>query len=405
MDRVLRPTHKRRRPERIMEEYITENKKRRMIVGNKKNNSDNLDSEQVREANNDTSEGREESLDRIDSNKQNKSNNTKKRTQIGKQEKSGLNQMSNMIRLLHKTVGNLNTKINMLTEEIKQTKTVIGSAEIAHINTETLCEAGSSTIQSPALERSVIEAVESNIVKDTLSNEESQKIIYNITNHNSIERPKFSGKGELHPVTFVEDLENYIKRESKEGKELELIQSCLMGEARDWARIYKERWIDVNSFKLDFLTTYWGENEQSELRRSIVQGVWDRKKTPSMLSHFLQLSGKARMLTYIIPEKQLIADIIRHYPKYTQQAWTIRKTETIIETAEFLRSMDLIDKQETRSYNIEGQQRKFGKEKRDIQQSYQNWQKPANRREANERVVNVVNDIGEVELGQSQGLN
>lgn len=56
------------------------------------------------------------------------------------------------------------------------------------------------------------------------------------------------------------------------------------------------------------------------------------------------------MLTYQIPENQLISDVIRHYPKYVQQNWAASKVSTIIEMAEFLRNMDDINKQEAHPY-------------------------------------------------------
>lgn len=89
--------------------------------------------------------------------------------------------------------------------------------------------------------------------------------------------------------------------------------------ARDWARIYRGRWTGLEDFKSDFLATYWGENEQNELRRTVSSGFWDRQKSPSMLSYFLKLAGRAQKLTYKLPEKQLVSDIVRHYPKYNKE--------------------------------------------------------------------------------------
>lgn len=175
-------------------------------------------------------------------------------------------------------------------------------------------------------------------------------------------------------MTFLEELTSYVRKSARDGNELELILECLQEEARDWARVYKERWRTVDDFKTDFLATFWGENEQSELRRQIVQGVWDRKKSASMLSHFLNITGQARMLAYQIPERQLISDVIRHYPKYVQQAWVTRKTTNLIETAEFLRSMDAIMRQEAHVYT----QPRVSEKKRELQNHYNNnWQLPA----------------------------
>ncbi|KAI5638846.1 hypothetical protein NE865_08548 [Phthorimaea operculella] len=140
-----------------------------------------------------------------------------------------------------------------------------------------------------------------------------RQIIYNIRNIN-MERPKFEGLTGSHPVTFLEELEAYLRKSVKEGQnEVELILECLQGDARDFARVYCKRWKNLNDFKRDFLSTYWGDKEQNELRRKIVYGTWDRQYSPSMLNYFLRITGKAQMLTHQIPENQMVSDIIRHF--------------------------------------------------------------------------------------------
>ncbi|KAJ0172083.1 hypothetical protein K1T71_012056 [Dendrolimus kikuchii] len=157
------------------------------------------------------------------------------------------------------------------------------------------------------------------------------------------EKPKYPSKNK-HPVTFIEDLTAYLKKlPINRGNEIELIIECLEGETRNWARIYKNRWSRFEDFKRDFLDTYWGEAEQSELRRKIVHNVWDNTKS-TMLSHFIELCGQAKMLTYPIQEKQLISDIMHHYPKDVQFAWTNNRSASLLEAAEFLRKLDDINK-------------------------------------------------------------
>lgn len=199
-------------------------------------------------------------------------------------------------------------------------------------------------------------------------------------NVQNMEKPKFSNKGNIHPVTFIEDLKSYLKRLPREGKEIDLIVECLIGEVRDWARIYKSRWATFEDFREDFLKIYWGETEQSILRRNIVHSIWDKQKHPTMLGHFLQLTGQSQMLTFQIPETQLVTDVIRHYPRNVQSLWSLSKITTIIETAEFLRGLDDISKQEIKQNSnvsqVPGQQSTIDKRKRDIQRNYQSWRKP-----------------------------
>lgn len=177
---------------------------------------------------------------------------------------------------------------------------------------------------------------------------EEKKIIYSITNLNS-EKPRFSGVSgtkEKHPVTFIEDLTSYLRKIPAQGKELDIVQECLIGQARDWSRVYKGRWTTFEDFKSDFLTTYWGEVDQNKVRRDIVSNKWDKNKHSTMLSHFLSLAGQVNLLQFTIPEGQLVADIMRHYPKQVQQLWSLSRKDTILAATEFLKNLDLINQSE-----------------------------------------------------------
>ena len=161
---------------------------------------------------------------------------------------------------------------------------------------------------------------------------------YNIINM-ATEKPKFN-KGKIHPVTFLEDLISYMRKIPSKNNEVDIAYECLQGEARDWARVYYLNWKNLEDFKKDFLNTFWGEFEQSKIRRQIVYGKWNVNTHRTMLSHFLSLTSRAHMLTTTIPENQLVADMIRHYPKNVQILW---KGKTILQMTEFLKNIDDIN--------------------------------------------------------------
>jgi hypothetical protein len=187
-----------------------------------------------------------------------------------------------------------------------------------------------------------------------------------------VDRPKF-GKTPTHPVTFLEHLEIYLMKVATDGHELETAIECLEGAARDWARVYKDRWNSVADFKSDFLKSYWGSYDQNELRRSIVHGTWDRIKEPLMANYFIKIVGQTKMLSYSMSEEQLISDIIRHFPRYVQQSFITSKSKTILETAEFLRSMDEVNKQEFKQSNSTNSAKP---DKTKKQTQYGNWRRP-----------------------------
>lgn len=282
-----------------------------------------------------------------------------------------------LFRMMRHTMMTLSAKVNTISKEIREIK--MQKSNETNLVAPTVSETDNiEEIQKKITDQEFSEETvktTGKIMEKEIPLGEYKKVIYNVKNMN-IEKPKFGENTEIQPVTFLEDLETYLRKASREGKELELIQECLVGDARDWARIYKSRWTTVEDFKTDFLSTFWGDKEQNELRRNIAQGIWDRTQTPMMLNHFLRLIGKSQMLTYKIPEKQLIADIIRHYPKYIQQGWFTSKIGTIIETAEFLRNMDDIGKQERQIPNTNGSSKEKDKKTKEIQNKYQRWQRP-----------------------------
>lgn len=221
-----------------------------------------------------------------------------------------------MTRMVQRAVNTLNSKISELESRITATSTPVESADMSiqggASNLQTLVQPGPSTMCYPMAPM-------------------------------SIEKPKFPTKSK-HPVTFIEDLTAYLRKCVPGVNDIiDTIIECLEGDSRNWARIYRDRWTHFEDFKKDFLDTYWGEAEQNELRRKIVQNSWDG--TQSMLSHFITLCGQAKMLTYPIQERQLISDIMNHFPREVQYAWSTSNYTSILQATEFLRKLDNVNRQ------------------------------------------------------------
>lgn len=307
---------------------------------------------------------------------------------------------SRLLKIFKDTSNKLTTRIDELSAEIKRLSSSQDRDGKSYINEDNQDVAWNQN-NEPRPEPLTNEYLDQ-------SSDITRSVIYNIRNIN-LEKPKFGDKV-TDPITFLEDLENYLKKASKEGKDLDLVQECLVDGARDWARIYRGRWARLEDFKSDFLATYWGENEQNELRRTVSSGVWDRQKSPSMLSYFLKLAGRAQKLTYKLPEKQLVSDIVRHYPRYVQQGMITSKISTIIEAAEYLRVADDVNKQTSpviHNSTSAPPNRNFEKRRRDLQQNYQKWQRPETNQKTRQTVVSVAEQENQnVQHGQvSQDLN
>lgn len=288
-----------------------------------------------------------------------------------------------LYRMLRRTVGTLSAKVNEIAEELRNSKQAAVNGRLSEPNEGVTSEV--IQINKEVTENEIVvnrpSENDSGLGNSTqnLTENDKQNIVYNIQNIN-VEKPKFGdGKG-IHPVTFLEDLDAYIKKTTPNHRVLDAVLECLVGNARDWARIYKSRWSGLEEFKADFLTTYWGEKEQNELRRTIVQGSWNQEETSSMLDYFLALVGKAQMLTFKLPETQIVTDLIRHFPRNVQQGWVTSKINSIIETADYLRSMDDINKSERRAFPTTSRTYSTNRtgEKRQAEQigNFRNWKKP-----------------------------
>lgn len=243
-----------------------------------------------------------------------------------------INSIKLINKMLRRTVGLIDAKINKLEERITSTSTSTDD----QLSTSTRGTAASMV--DTDTRQPYISTLPQN--PETTA----RQVIYAMPN--VAERPRYPGKQGTHPVTFIEDLTAYLNKRSAVGNNIDIIIECLEGETRDWARIYKERWTGFEDFKKDFMSTYWGEAEQNELRRKIVHNSWDKTTHPTMLGHFISLAGQAKMLSYTIPEKQLIDDIIGHFPKHIQYSWAVNSSTTILDAAEFLRKMDNINNHE-----------------------------------------------------------
>jgi hypothetical protein len=152
------------------------------------------------------------------------------------------------------------------------------------------------------------------------------------------DRPTFSG-GTQNPITFLEDLKDYINR-TKRVDELMVIKESLRGNAKSWLKLYNRRWKNIADFEKDFLANYWGDICQKMMRRKLSDAVWDPKSGINMSAHFATYWELAKALKITDSPLGVVNEIIRHYPKETQALWFSRDQGDELDAAEFLRKMD-----------------------------------------------------------------
>lgn len=164
--------------------------------------------------------------------------------------------------------------------------------------------------------------------------------------------PKFRNKEMQHPVKFLEELEKYLKKmKVPPHSQLEMVIEALVGEAQDWASIFQVTWATFADFRRDFLQSFWSEQEQIQLRRRITNHRWQAGHG-TMEAHFTHYLGQARLLTTLIPDDLLVAELIKHFPANIQSLWILHPVKTIAAAAEFLRQQDNILASQTAPANF-----------------------------------------------------
>ncbi|KAI5646963.1 hypothetical protein NE865_01218 [Phthorimaea operculella] len=162
-------------------------------------------------------------------------------------------------RMLRRTIYSLASKVSDLAKELDNSKQTIHKETLNQEKDNGINQINVGVENNKQNENQIIELPIQEVNSQTPTQDKTsggdfdhRQIIYNIRNIN-MERPKFEGLTGSHPVTFLEELEAYLRKSVKEGQnEVELILECLQGDARDFARVYCKRWKNLNDFKRIF---------------------------------------------------------------------------------------------------------------------------------------------------------
>lgn len=128
--------------------------------------------------------------------------------------------------MFKRTVEALTNKVDALGREVRS------AASLDSVNLTRGSEENELVATSNLTDREITAQDNCLTGKDKVPFPDKHHITYNIRNIN-FEKPKFSGRGSVQPVTFLEDLETYSRKTKTEGVELDRIQDCLTNEARD----------------------------------------------------------------------------------------------------------------------------------------------------------------------------
>lgn len=138
---------------------------------------------------------------------------------------------------------------------------------------------------------------------------------------------------------YLEELEAYFsKRNTPEGKKLEIALEGLQGHAKNWATICKTTWANFEDFKASFQNYFWSAQEQGRVRQQINNGKWT--EGTSLSEHFAYIASLANLLTTPIPEITLVEEIMRHFPTHIQALWSLKPAHSLNDAMAFLKQQE-----------------------------------------------------------------
>lgn len=130
--------------------------------------------------------------------------------------------------------------------------------------------------------------------------------------------PNFDDSGALHPVDFINRLEQLVKNYNISDGDLTFwCYSLFTGKAKSWADGLLFSFKKFENLKASFLDHFWSFNTQQKRKRHLEEkGKFvnrDDKKL-GYVNYFLQQVAFSRHLQPSYSEPELVGIILRHYP-------------------------------------------------------------------------------------------
>lgn len=138
-----------------------------------------------------------------------------------------------------------------------------------------------------------------------------------------LDKPTFTGNKSVdsNPLEFLRELEEYVfSFGGTHTQRLNLALSCLQGEARLFARAFRDQFETFEDFKILFHNHYWNHDVQRKVREELFKGVYKRRHRSNMAEHFLRVWTKIQKISVRPTERAFLNEIGHHFPRPIQHA-------------------------------------------------------------------------------------
>jgi hypothetical protein len=101
---------------------------------------------------------------------------------------------------------------------------------------------------------------------------------------------------------------------------------------------------DYESFKREFLNTWWSTSQQSLVKCSLYQDKYDKRSNMSLSAHFLKYATIATYLQPKLSELEIVEAIRFHYPLHIQRVLLTVQSKNISETLNLIKRIQVMEK-------------------------------------------------------------
>ena len=157
---------------------------------------------------------------------------------------------------------------------------------------------------------------------------------------NDLVIPSYSNRAGQNPVKFLNSLETYFELKSiSEAHKMLIVKSALTGPALAWRELVLGPNVPYAEFRRKFLSYYWNNSKQEELRSRLNQGKFSLKGRLSMEDYFLELGQAALLLDPPLTTVEFIDTAARHFPPEIRNALVVARPQTFEETVALLKQL------------------------------------------------------------------
>jgi hypothetical protein len=180
---------------------------------------------------------------------------------------------------------------------------------------------------------------------------EKKDATFYIGNHlsnNDFSLPLFN-ENTVNPMFRLTQLDNYINLSNlSDEQKLTLAYKSMNSEkSTQWVETIINQVRDYESFKREFLNTWWSTSQQSLVKCSLYQDRYDKRSNMSLSAHFLKYATIATYLQPKLSEVEIVEAIRFHYPLHIQRVLLTEQSKNISETLNLLKRIEVMEKHDS----------------------------------------------------------